>query len=462
MKLGMLGLMARVRHIPAVAWIARLVPGSLKRQLARKRKDWLTAAVSFPSLPPASPSESEFLRGSTSNTGSQFDSGANVFAFMRGQFGLGESARRYVEALLRSKIPLTLHDVSLQIPHGQNERQFEAQLGEAARFPIDLVFVNPDLFEDAMAKIAALRSTPIRRYIIAVWFWELERIPDAWQTAIGRVDEILVASEFVEKAFRRATDKPVTRVPLPLGPHPDSGAVRSDFGLETESFIFLTTFDFNSSVYRKNPVDVITAFQKAFGRDRNDISLLIKTSNGHRHEERLVELLKLVGDDPRIVIRDGILDRDHIGALQRCCDAYVSLHRAEGFGLGMAESMAIGKPVIATGWSGNLEFMTAENSWLVDYELVSVPSGAYRFAEGQRWAQPCIEQASRFMREVVDDGVLRESRSRRAMSDIATRLSQHAAATMIQRRLDTVTASMRSSISVPSGVRPTVSPGASD
>jgi len=411
--------------------------------------------VSFPALPPVQAAVSDFVPNAILAAKVQPELGANVFAFIRGQFGLGESARRYVEALLRSNTSLTLHDVSLHIPHGQDERQYENLLGEAARFPIDLVFVNPDLFEDAMENVAALRSVPIRRYIIGVWFWELERIPVAWQKAIEHVDEIVVASEFVAKAFRSATDKPVICVPLPLGAHPDSGAGRRDFGLESDKFVFLTTFDFNSSVDRKNPVDVIAAFQDAFAPDRDDIRLLIKTSNGHRHEERLVELLMLVGGDPRIVVRDGILDRDHIGALQRCCDAYVSLHRAEGFGLGMAESMAIGKPVIATGWSGNLEFMTPENSWLVDYELVPVPSGAYRFAEGQRWAQPCIQQASRFMREVVDDSSLRLSRSARAMSDVAVHLSQQAAATIINKRLDAITASMRSSASSPFGGRTT-------
>ncbi|WP_162267042.1 glycosyltransferase family 4 protein [Luteimonas abyssi] len=332
-------------------------------------------------------------------------------------------------------MPLTLHDVGLQIPHEQEDRQFEHLLALTAPSPVDIVFVNPDLFEQALRNVAKLRKEPASRYIVAVWFWELETVPEAWRHVIQQVDEIVVASSFVERAFRGATDKPVTRVPLPLGVVADSGLGRDAFGIAPDAFVFLTSFDFNSSIDRKNPADVIAAFRRAFPEERRDVRLLIKTSNGQRHEEKLVELLECTKQDSRIIVRDGVLERDHMHALQRCCDAYVSLHRAEGFGLGMAESMAIGKPVIATGWSGNLEFMTSENSWLVGYDLVPVPSGAYPSAEGQRWAQPSIEQASRCMQEVADDAALRAYRSARGKDDVLRSLCPKTAAAIFNARI---------------------------
>lgn len=243
-----------------------------------------------------------------------------------------------------------------------------------------------------------------------------------WMSAIELVDEIMVASQFIENAFRRITDKPIMRLPLPLSDWRDSGLQRSDFGLDVDKFVFLFTFDFHSFVTRKNPQAIVHAFQQAFPHDRDDVRLVLKSSNGHLYAEQMRELLTLVVGDSRILLRDEVIEKVHVRALQRCCDVYVSMHRAEGFGLGLAECMSIGKPVIATGWSGNMEFMTESNSCLVEYDLVPV-AGGYPDSDGTHWAEPRIASASDAMRRLADDPAYARALGEVAKKDICSQLS---------------------------------------
>jgi glycosyltransferase involved in cell wall biosynthesis len=208
--------------------------------------------------------------------------------------------------------------------------------------------------------------------------------------------------------------------------------------LRADAFVVLVTFDFNSWLDRKNPFAVIEAFTRAFPPGREDVQLLVKSSNGYRHPEPFLRLLKAVADDPRIVVRDEVIDRHHIQALQRCSDAYVSLHRAEGFGLGLAESMRLGKPVVATAWSGNVDFMNEGNSLLVEYDLVPLKAGQYSHTQGQRWAEASIEQAATCMRLLVDEVGLAERIGKRARKDICEKLSPQTVADSLINRLTAI------------------------
>lgn len=325
----------------------------------------------------------------------------NILGYIRGQFGLAESARLYARALIDAGVQVRLYDVDLGLPHGWEDRSLEAWIGEGIPHRVSIIFINPDYLQQALKKIGSARLEG--RYLIACWFWELERVPEAWLPAIDQVDEIMVASEFIENAFRRVTSKPILRVPQPLSEIHDSGLQRVDFGLEEGKFIFLVTFDFNSWVERKNPYAALNAFRSAFPLERDDVRLLIKSSNGFRHPEKLRELLNVSAQDGRILVRDQIIDRAHLNALQRCANAYVSLHRAEGLGLGLAECMAMGKPVIATAWSGNMDFMSEENSCLVGFRMIPVREGEYPNSEGSFWADANIEEAADYMRRLVDE-----------------------------------------------------------
>lgn len=359
-------------------------------------------------------------------------SGVNIIGYVSGQFGLAEAARSYARALMEQGVPVALHDINLGLPNARAKSALDAHIDDTMPHRVSIIFVNPDYLPQALAKIGEAHLKG--RHLIACWFWELERIPDAWLPSLGLVDEVLVASAFVEQAVARVTDKPVLRVPMPVTVPADSGLQRADFGLPDDVFVFLTTFDFSSRMERKNPEAAIRAFLAAFPSTRRDVRLVVKSSNGHRFPHWLKHLLALAAGDDRILIRDDVIEREHLTALQRCSNAYVSLHRAEGFGLGMAECMAMGKPVIATAWSGNMEFMDAGCAALVDYTLVPVRAGEYPGGEGLRWADPDIEQASAWMRRLVDEPGLAPGLGERGRQHVDEVLSgRHAARQIIIR-----------------------------
>jgi glycosyltransferase involved in cell wall biosynthesis len=355
--------------------------------------------------------------------------GVNVIGFLSGSLGLGGSARAYVHALQSIGCPLALNDVVID-PHGKVSF---GSLPVSLPHRINLLFVNPDVLPDLLSSAGV--DFFAGRHTIACWFWELDTVPDAWQEALRTVDEIMAASAFIRDAFARASAKPVMLAPLPLPDRRDSGIGRHEFGVPDRAFLFLASFDFNSCVHRKNPAAVMEAFRRAFPRERDDVMLFIKTSQGHRHLDALGELVALASLDPRIRVRDGVIDESHLHALERCADAYVSLHRAEGFGLALAECMALGKPVVATAWSGNLQFMHEGNSCLVGYRLVPVPDGHYPHAAGLHWAEPDIEEAAAQMRRLVDEPAFAETIGRRAKADIAAALAPQRTAALIAARL---------------------------
>lgn len=391
---------------------ARL-PAWLRRPISRLVWRQLWRAVKFPALPPVS--EPRAVDGAPVN---EDRAELNMFGFFGGQFGLGESARLYASALVSSGMAVATVDLDLGLPHSR-----QAVAGGARPNPgadaVDLIVVNPDYLALALPAIEALG--PADRFRIGCWFWELDVVPAPWRDALALVDAVMVSSRFVEEAFARVTDKPVFRVPLPLVVRPDSGLERAAFGLSTSAFVFMTSFDFHSSVHRKNPHDAIMAFRQAFPDD-SDVQLVVKSSNGAHYPGLLAELVELVRGDARILVRDQTIDAAHMRSLQRCCDAFVSLHRAEGFGLGLAECMALGKPVIATRWSGNLDFMGDDNSCLVDAAPVAVRANEYPHCEGMSWAQPNVAQAAAWMRRLVDEPGLTAAIGARAADDVRSLL----------------------------------------
>lgn len=364
------------------------------------------------------------------------DGGVNVVAFASGALGLGESARLYTRALIERGYPVAVQDVPLPGPAQLHDDSLASYATGVPIHDIDLVFVNPDYLEQALSSVGRTRAS--RRYTIACWFWELEKFPDDWRASLSLADEFLVASAFVRDLLVSVTEKPVLKVPLPLFPASDSGLTRRDFGLREDAFVFLTTFDFNSSFWRKNPLGVIAAFQAAFPDPAIPVQLVIKSVNGSGYPQLLSQLLQAAGADERILVRDDLIQKPHLQALQRCADAYVSLHRAEGFGLGMAESMSLGKPVMATAWSGNMEFMTDQNSYLVPSALVPVPPGQYPHANGQRWAEPDIGRAALLMREMVADRATAKARGQQAQLDVRSRLSGDVVGNALITRLQAI------------------------
>ena len=435
--LMLLNLSAWIRRQPWLKEIYRHFPQTLRNNVSEKLASRASTQIRFQRTPnwgrrtqlPAS-------QGGEAVHHREFGAaaGVNVFAYARGQSGLGESARLYVRALLAEGYPVAVHNIDIDIPHGMDDTSLDAHIGTDTPHGVNLVFVNPDYLDDAIANIGCERLAG--RYTMACWFWELEKFPEEWLPALKIVDEIMVSSSFIGEAIGRITSKPILHVPLPVDEVDDSGLTRADFGLEEDAFIFLNSFDFNSFLTRKNPFAVIEAFRRAFADGRADVRLLVKSSNGHRHPDKLRELLNIAAGDKRILVRDEVIDRSDVQALQRCADVYISLHRAEGFGLGLAECMRLGKPVIATAWSGNMEFMTSENSCLVNYRLVPVGEGEYLHHVDQRWADPDVDHAATYMRRLADDREFAARVGAQAAIDIRDKLSPHTAAERIIHRLE--------------------------
>ena len=306
----------------------------------------------------------------------------NVAGFLRGGLGLGEAARLYVAALQAAGVPVRTTTIDVRLPDiaGAKQKVVEfTEMGADLETAFNLVCVNaPEL--PAFAADVGHEFFEGRR-TIGVWAWEVDRIPADWAPAFPLVDEIWVYSQYVAEILSRAAMVPVVRVPLAvIRPVVPEGTVL-DLGLP-DRFTFLFLFDFYSTLVRKNPLGLIDAFKRAFEPGEGP-QLVLKSHNGDYKPERLASVLAAIGDRPDILLVDRFLTPAEKNALMDRSDCYVSLHRAEGFGLTLAEAMALGKPVIATGYSANTDFMTPANSYLVEHGYTEVgPEGENYPADG--------------------------------------------------------------------------------
>ena len=240
----------------------------------------------------------------------------------------------------------------------------------------------------------------------------------------------------VTQAIAAANQRPVFTVPVPIPvPSVDPHVSRARFGLPDGVFAFLFMFDFFSIIERKNPIGLVEAFTRAFQPHEGPI-LVLKTINGHRRLNDLEKLKHAIGDRTDILVMDKYDTAAEKNALLALCDCYVSLHRSEGLGLTMAEAMGLEKPVIATAYSGNLDFMTPENSFLVDYRTSRVPANSEPYPEGTPWADPSLDDAAELMRLVVQNPAEAASRARRGREDILTRHGVAACAPVLRDRIE--------------------------
>jgi glycosyltransferase involved in cell wall biosynthesis len=359
--------------------------------------------------------------------------GLNLIGYARGEFGVAQILRSFTQTLRNSPLSFSVRNFEIGVVSRQEDRSIDAFLANDLQHPINVFFVNADQMPVVHDHLG--EESFFDRYNIGYWFWELERFPDEWDGAIDLVDEVWVATDFIRSAVQAKTSKPVVVIPnaveLKISGSPD----RSYFDIPDDDFVCLFSCDFNSWISRKNPGATISAFRKAFESRRKDVRLIIKTTNGHQHPDQLNELIDFVADDPRIEVRDGFLSRNDMWALQSCCDVYISLHRAEGFGLGMAESMLLGKPVVATAYSGNMDFMNSENSCLVDFALIKLNPGDYPFWKDQVWAEPDIAHAASHLRRLADDPAFAKGIGARARESLQESRTNAVALAAIQSRL---------------------------
>ena len=372
--------------------------------------------------------------------------GLNLIGYARGAFGVGEMLRTIAAALEHGGVPFSVCDFPTTAGSLLSDPRIERHVSTRRPYPINLFVINADQMGAAHDYFG--RAAYADHYNIANWAWELERFPRRWDSAFELVDEFWVISEFVAKALRARTDKPVIVVPPAISIVSSRRDNRHRFEFPSGRFMFLTSMDFNSYVSRKNPQAVIAAFRLAFPSSRHDVGLVVKTCNGERHVDALRALSDAAAGDPRIDIRSQMLDREAMWDLQDACDAYVSLHRSEGFGLGLAESMALAKPVVATNYSGNVDFMRAGCCRMVDYRLVALREGEYPAWRNQHWAEPSIEHAAQHMRELADDPVAARLLGERARQSIAASHSRDAMLAVVRARLAQIHAGMTRPITI--------------
>jgi glycosyltransferase involved in cell wall biosynthesis/SAM-dependent methyltransferase len=361
--------------------------------------------------------------------------GVNVVGYFRSELGTGEAARQVVSALDAAGVPvLPVH--GRRIPLNRQGHVFTHLDHADARFPVNLICMNADMLGEFVAEA----GPPFfgGRYSIGMWFWEVEKFPDVWISAFDHIDELWVATDHMARAIGAVSSVPVTKITLPVEMPPVLPASRAELELP-EGFMFLFSFDHHSVFERKNPLAVIAAYTQAFGPADGAV-LVIKSINADSAPEGHARLLAAAEGRPDIHVIDGYLSSDRKNQMVAACDCYVSLHRAEGFGLTMAEAMYLGKPVIATGYSGNLDFMTERNGFLVDTQMVPIGSDAAPYPADGQWAEPDLEHATRLFREVFERPHDAAERGRRAAADIRTTHSPPVAGAIMRHRLDVLQA----------------------
>ncbi|MCQ9154138.1 glycosyltransferase [Acidomonas methanolica] len=253
------------------------------------------------------------------------------------------------------------------------------------------------------ALLGAPRDLLAGRRVIGFWAWELSVAPPSWRDGAKFVHEIWASSAFAAAAFEPLAPGRVRSVPLPLAAldMPVEGE-RADFDLPDGVFTVTVIFNLASSMERKNPLGAIAAFRAAFGASRDHL-LVMKLTGAEAYGQDLARIAEAAaGANVRLIT--GTWTEPRLRGLIRASDVVLSLHRSEGFGLVPATALLLGRPVVATGWSGNLDFMTDESSALVPYRLVPArdPRGTYDLP-GARWAEPDVEAAADWLRRLADD-----------------------------------------------------------
>ncbi len=346
--------------------------------------------------------------------------GLNIAGNVAHDTGVGESARLCRKACDAAGLANDLIDVGSR----------DATIKPVYRASV--YHVNADQLPAVYSEMSQLFQASA--YNIGVWHWELPELPDAWISSAAPLNEIWAPSAFVQSTLSTKLTIPVVHMPHGIAVTDIEPCSPEELGVPPGRFTFLCMFDFESVVQRKNPLGAVDAFRRAFP-DPSQAALLVKTSHASNHPDAYAALREQLSGIPNVYLTDRMLTRARVNGLLAACDGVVSLHRSEGFGLILAEAMYLGKPVVATGWSGNMDFMNSGNSCPVGYEIVTLDRTYLNYAAGQQWAEPDIEHAAHLMRRVYDDPTFRTQIGDRARETIRTQFSPEAAGIRYRKRL---------------------------
>jgi glycosyltransferase involved in cell wall biosynthesis len=336
-----------------------------------------------------------------------------VAGFHGSVLGIGEAARACSSALRAAGAEVVDWDVSALFGHDVrlDGTWSPRPPAEAAAM---VLYLNP---RELVQLAAMLGAAPFRgRFCVGCWAYELERVPADWRRAFRYVDEVWACSGFVARAIaaQAPRDFPVRVLPHPLPASPGRPD-RAAFGLPDDKVVVLTVFDVRSGFVRKNPIAAVRAFRLANRSGR--AVMRVKAAGGEGAPDLMAELVAEIGEAGDVRLMTDWLTGAQMQSLMASADIILSLHRSEGFGLTPAQGMAAGKAVVATGWSGNLDFMTEETAALVEVSFIPVrdPQNLY---DGGRWAKPDVEEAAAKLRTLIEDDAARQALGARAAAHI--------------------------------------------
>ena len=359
----------------------------------------------------------------------------NLWGHLSGAFGLGEGARCTARALEAAGVVVQWRDLPLTTH--VNDQPLPPPLAQPAA--IDLIHTNPNVLRQSDGLLERVELTaPLR---IGYWAWELEAFPVGWEAGFQGLDQLWCPSAFSAEALALRSPVPVSPVPHLIDwRRADRLAAQRLSRLprhQARPFVVLFCFDFWSTVARKNPYGVIEAFQQAFPPG-HAARLVLKISSADQFPEAMGHLRERCGADPRIELIDRHLPADAMDDLLLQADVLLSLHRAEGFGLTLAEAMAAALPVVATGYSGNLAFMAPGEAHLVPYRLVTIAETQGDYPRGCRWAEPDGDWAARALRRLADQPADHAALAVAGRRGVQARLSAEQLAGIVQQRLGTL------------------------
>lgn len=372
---------------PAIRPIYRALPMSWRT----KARDSLLNSAAQPSYASILKSHNQHALNSTLKAG--FD----IYGYFSSFTGVGEGARRMVQIMEHASIPhqefnieseghLALPEKDSHIPH-----------------KIALFHINADQTPRVLDNLGPSRLKG--QYRIGYWAWELEVFPEAWNLAFDYVNEVWVPSEFVRAAVASRTSKPVHVVPHPIIPAPKPKGI-GRLALPKGRFLILCAVDFRSFDARKNPRGMVDAFRLAFPEQKASDPILVVKMNGQHSRPAAREAFgKYIDHDKNIAVIDEDLNDNDWNTLKSTCDAFLSLHRSEGFGLSIAEMMALGKPVIATDFGGSRDFLSAETGFPVRFKKSRIKPGEYPESAGKYWADADLQHAASYLKAIVDETI---------------------------------------------------------
>ncbi len=312
--------------------------------------------------------------------------------------GMGELLRSVFRALRAAELPVKVLDVyGMPNPDPELHAELEPFLTDRVSSGAGIFCINGDEIEPILSRLGERAAGGRKRIVYPAW--ELPRYPSEWALQLERFDEVWTPSAYTRASIERSVSIPVYHLPLATQPRFARPLGRRSFGIPEDSYVFLLFFDLQSYIERKNPYAALEAFRRVLKeRPGLDVRLVVKINGSDARPEQASEFANHIQSFAnRVVLLDRTMTDAEIKALHISCDAFISLHRCEGYGLGMAEAMCFGKPTLATGYSGNMDFMAPGTAYLLDFKLIPVPEGAYPHAAGQVWADPDVERAAAVM-----------------------------------------------------------------